>query len=641
MSNSNKQKELIDKYLLKGKFYLDNKEYEKALKNFNKVIEIDPNNKMAYNNKGYLYEELKNYKKALENFNKVIEIDPNAKETYNARGCINVYLKKYKEALEDYNREIKLNPDFIDVYYNRGRLYFTNLKNNDKALKDFNKVIQLDSNYKEVYNSRAILYTKLGKNKEALEDYNKGIELDPNCKVFYFNRGSLYIELNEYKKALEDFNKVIKIDSNNKEAYCNRGYLYTELKQYKKALENFTKAIEINKDYKRAYNSRGIFYNILADNEVPSLKQLEYYTKAIEDFKKAKGKNATINKKITELKLVANKNDYSEKEIKNLKDSKIYIEKIDYNLIFDELKNKNLEKELSYYIGKILINELKEVLKKNQIDLKIFENLKKMKCFYSAEILGKISNLLDQYPTHKMKIIEIIQTDFLENLKNNYSLFNKNEQLNIDSIFMYKSINKRTLEAIIKKGILKSKAEYFNDVFDPFYKKFYPKMSEILSNIRFSCFSNKNNNLLLWAHYGDNHRGICLKYKLPKEMEKNVFLDKIIYSGIKIKKIIPTKEDDSRQHETITLEEKGLTIYDAFLRKHKDWQYEEELRMIYINENDDELYTNIILEAIYFGIECPDNDINTVKELCKGIGLNIKFYKMEATEDLELKEKLI
>ena len=76
MSNSNKQKELIDKYLLKGKFYLDNKEYEKALKNFNKVIEIDPNNKMAYNNKGYLYEELKNYKKALENFNKVIEIDP-------------------------------------------------------------------------------------------------------------------------------------------------------------------------------------------------------------------------------------------------------------------------------------------------------------------------------------------------------------------------------------------------------------------------------------------------------------------------------------------------------------------------------------------------------------------------------------
>ena len=222
----------------------------------------------------------------------------------------------------------------------------------------------MDSNYKEVYNSRAILYTKLGKNKEALEDYNKGIELDPNCKVFYFNRGSLYIELNEYKKALEDFNKVIKIDSNNKEAYCNRGYLYTELKQYKKALENFTKAIEINKDYKRAYNSRGIFYNILADNEVPSLKQLEYYTKAIEDFKKAKGKNATINKKITELKLVANKNDYSEKEIKNLKDSKIYIEKIDYNLIFDELKNKNLEKELSYYIGKILINELKEVLKK-------------------------------------------------------------------------------------------------------------------------------------------------------------------------------------------------------------------------------------------------------------------------------------
>ena len=575
MSNNNEQNKFINNLLSKGKDYSNNKEYKKALDSFNKVIEIDKNNKEAYYLKGILYTDLKKYKEALDNFNKVLEIDPNAKETYNVRGCINVYLKKYKE---------------------------------------------------------------------ALEDYNKGIELDPNCEIFYFNRGLLYTELEKYEEALNDFNKVIEINKYNKRAYYNKGYLYVELKKYNEALENFKKVIEIDKTYKKAYNSQGIIYNILADSEIKSSKKLEYYINAINNFSKIKDKNTIINKKIIELKLIANKNDYSEKEIENLKGSKIDIKKIDYNLIYDELKNENLEKELAYYIGKILINELKEVLKKDQIDFKIFENLKKMRCFYSAEILGEISYLIDEYPTHKTTIVETIQKYFLENLKNNYNLFTKKEKLNIDSVFMYKSINKRTLEAIIKKGILKSKAEYFNDVFDPFYKKFYPKMSELLSNVRFSCFSKKNNNLLLWAHYGDNHRGICLKYKLPKEMENNVFLDEIIYSEIKIKPIKPIEQDegDSKQYETITLEEKGLTIHDAFLRKHKDWQYEEELRMIYINENNsDELYTNIELEAIYFGIECPDNDINTIKELCKGIGLNIKFYKMEATEDLELKEKLI
>lgn len=645
MSNKNEQNISIGQLLLLGNNSLDDKKYDEALKYFNKVIKKNPNNKEVYYRKAILYVDLKKYDEALKNLNYFIKLDPKNKIAYNTRGCVNVNLKKYKEALEDYNKEIELNPNSVEAYHNRGRLYLTTFKKYDNALKDFNKTVQLKPDYKEVYNSRGILYTKLKKYREALEDFNKGIELGPNCKEFYFNRGWLYIELEKYDEALENFNKVIEINPDNKGAYYTRGYLYVELKKYKEALDDFNKVIEINKGYKRVYNSRGIIYNILADNETESSKKLKYYINAINNFNKAKGKNAIINKKITELKLIANKNEYSEEEIKNLKNSKIDIEKIDYNVIFKELQeNKDLEKELPYYIGKILINKLKEVLKKGQIDFNIFEDLKKMKCFYSAEILGEISNLMEEYPTCKTIIIETIQTDFLENLKNNYSLFNKNKNLDVKYVFMYKSINKRTLEAIIKKGILKSKAEYFNDVFDPFYKKFYPKMSELLSYVRFSCFSKKNNNLLLWAHYGDNHRGICLKYKLPKEMKNNVFLDEIIYSGVKIKKIKAIKEDENGQndqYEIITLEEKGLTIYDAFLRKHKDWQYEEELRMIYINEKEEELYTNIDLEAIYFGIECPDNDINTIKQLCEKIGLNIKFYKMEATEDLELKERLI
>ena len=31
-----------------------------------------------------------------------------------------------------------------------------------------------------------------------------------------------------------------------------------------------------------------------------------------------------------------------------------------------------------------------------------------------------------------------------------------------------------------------------------------------------SCFSEDNDNLLMWAHYGDNHRGICVEYDIKK-----------------------------------------------------------------------------------------------------------------------------
>ena len=31
--------------------------------------------------------------------------------------------------------------------------------------------------------------------------------------------------------------------------------------------------------------------------------------------------------------------------------------------------------------------------------------------------------------------------------------------------------------------------------------------------LRASCFSERNNSLLMWGHYADNHRGICIKFK--------------------------------------------------------------------------------------------------------------------------------
>jgi hypothetical protein len=36
------------------------------------------------------------------------------------------------------------------------------------------------------------------------------------------------------------------------------------------------------------------------------------------------------------------------------------------------------------------------------------------------------------------------------------------------------------------------------------------------------CFSRTSSNILMWSHYGDNHKGICLGFDVPDEFARDV-----------------------------------------------------------------------------------------------------------------------
>lgn len=41
-----------------------------------------------------------------------------------------------------------------------------------------------------------------------------------------------------------------------------------------------------------------------------------------------------------------------------------------------------------------------------------------------------------------------------------------------------------------------------------------------LEQFGISCFTTKHDNFLMWSHYGDNHRGVCLEFDFSKEIER-------------------------------------------------------------------------------------------------------------------------
>jgi tetratricopeptide (TPR) repeat protein len=117
-------------------------EYQQAINDFNKAIEIYPHFAAAYINRGGAHYKLGNHQQAINDFNKAIEIDPKLAEAYFGRGNVFFKLGSYRQTLNDYNKALELNPKFIHAYINRGNVY-VKLGDRDIAIRNYKMAAQL------------------------------------------------------------------------------------------------------------------------------------------------------------------------------------------------------------------------------------------------------------------------------------------------------------------------------------------------------------------------------------------------------------------------------------------------------------------------------------------------------------------
>ena len=254
--------EITVSYLNRGFAYGDLGQPEKAISDYTKAIEINPNYGEAYYNRGIEYDNLKQRDRAIADYNRAIEINPNYNAAYSNRGNTFGKLGQWEKAISDYTRAIEIKPDYKEAYVNRGAAY-GNLGQWDKAIDDYSKAIGNDPDYKEAYLDRGFAYGKLGKPDKAMKDFDKALYLDTNYKEAYFSRGNEYENLMQWDKAISDYTKAIRIDPNYETAYSNRGIAYGNLGQWDNAINDFTNALMINPNFTVAYNNREIAYKNL------------------------------------------------------------------------------------------------------------------------------------------------------------------------------------------------------------------------------------------------------------------------------------------------------------------------------------------------------------------------------------------
>ncbi len=111
---------LVREALLKGSEYIDNLDYNKALKCYDNALEIDPNNANVWNNKGYVLGLSGRYKEAIDCYDKSLEIDPNNANVLNNKGNALYNLGKYVEAIDCYDKVLEIDPNSVYAWNNKG-----------------------------------------------------------------------------------------------------------------------------------------------------------------------------------------------------------------------------------------------------------------------------------------------------------------------------------------------------------------------------------------------------------------------------------------------------------------------------------------------------------------------------------------
>jgi len=84
-----REPENSDLYILRGNIYSHFGQYEKAIEDYSKAIDLSQNMEdiyVIYYNRGYAYDSKGEYDKAIEDFTKAIDINPEYIKAYNNRG---------------------------------------------------------------------------------------------------------------------------------------------------------------------------------------------------------------------------------------------------------------------------------------------------------------------------------------------------------------------------------------------------------------------------------------------------------------------------------------------------------------------------------------------------------------------------
>jgi tetratricopeptide (TPR) repeat protein len=166
--------------------------------------------KTAYCNRAYALTELGEYDRVIADSEDLLKIDQNASCAYQNRGRAWYYKKELDRAIADYTQAIKLEPKFAEAFASRGTAYHDRFEF-DLAVADYDSALRIEPDAEDVQAWRANSLRMKQVYADAIADMSRDIELIPDNAERYRGRGDLYFARGDLDRAIADYTAAIKL----------------------------------------------------------------------------------------------------------------------------------------------------------------------------------------------------------------------------------------------------------------------------------------------------------------------------------------------------------------------------------------------------------------------------------------------
>lgn len=163
--------------------------------------------------------------KAIDDYNVVIDLQPQNASVYGSLGMIYWVKNEYDRAIGNFDKAIALNGKRMDLYFPyRGRCHFA-LGHFALAIADFDSALKRNANDADTLIARSFAFTGSGAYDKAIADADRAIKLSPlsGATEAFDSRGDAHFHMGDFAAAIDDYTAALKLWPENPQALYGRG----------------------------------------------------------------------------------------------------------------------------------------------------------------------------------------------------------------------------------------------------------------------------------------------------------------------------------------------------------------------------------------------------------------------------------
>jgi Flp pilus assembly protein TadD len=185
------------------------------------------------------------YQFAVEEWNKVLEIAPAEPLAHNNLGVALMETEKTDEAIEHYRKALALNPQYWEACNNLGEALAG--KGDDKgAIAQFEKSVQLDPGFTVARANLGMVLARTGQTEKAIFHLKKVVESTPDAPDVHRNLGHALAQKGSFQEAGFQLEEAVRLSAGKDPfALFLLGRVYADLGRVPEAIETERKALSV------------------------------------------------------------------------------------------------------------------------------------------------------------------------------------------------------------------------------------------------------------------------------------------------------------------------------------------------------------------------------------------------------------